>query len=77
MWSSEHRLLGLGGGRGGRDYAYFEGRPPAEAGDYVSEVMDDPRKIADVAEETEEAIAARLAAELKYWGDDAPAVVRK
>ncbi len=25
----------------------------------------------------EEAIAARLAAELKYWGDDAPAVVRK
>ena len=53
------KSAGVDSAGGGRDYAYFERRPPAEAGDYVSEVMDDPRKIADVAEETEEAIAAR------------------
>lgn len=32
-------------------YQYFEDRPPEEAGDYVSEVMDDPSEIVDKLED--------------------------
>lgn len=35
-------------------YQYFEGRPPEEAQDYVSEVMDNPETIEDTYEETQE-----------------------
>lgn len=38
-------------------YQYFEGRPPAEAGDYVSEVMDDPGAILDRLDDVKETIA--------------------
>jgi len=37
----------------GTKYDYFEGRPPAEAQAYVSEVMDDPSEIEDANEATE------------------------
>ena len=40
-------------------YEYFEARPPEEAGDYVGEVYDDPAAIADLSEETQEAVAAQ------------------
>lgn len=36
-------------------YAYFEGRPPEEAQEYVGEVMDDPATIEDVYQDTEAA----------------------
>lgn len=38
------------------DYQYFESRPPAEAGDYVSEVMDDPGDIVDKLDDVKEAL---------------------
>lgn len=41
----------------GSEYAYFEARPPEEAGDYIGEVYDDPATIADLSEETKEAVA--------------------
>lgn len=39
-----------------QDYQYFESRPPAEAGDYVSEVMDDPGDIVDKLDDVKEAL---------------------
>jgi len=38
-------------------YEYFESRPPEEAGDYVSEIMDDPGDIVDKLNDTMEAVA--------------------
>ena len=40
-----------------RPYEYFESRAPKEAGDYVSEVMDDPGDIVDRLADTQEATA--------------------
>lgn len=39
-----------------QDYQYFESRPPAEAGDYVSEVMDDPGDIVDKLDDVKETL---------------------
>lgn len=38
------------------EYQYFESRPPAEAGAYVSEVMDDPGEIVDKMDDVKDAI---------------------
>lgn len=38
------------------EYQYFEARPPQEAGDYISEVMDDPGDIVDKLDDVKEAI---------------------
>lgn len=37
----------------GGEYGYFESRPPAEAGAYVDEVIDDPEQIEDKYQEAE------------------------
>lgn len=39
-----------------KDYQYFESRPPAEAGAYISEVMDDPGEIVDKLDDVKDAI---------------------
>lgn len=41
-----------------KEYQYFETRPPQEAGDYISEVMDDPGEIIDKLDDVKDAIAA-------------------
>lgn len=43
--------------KGGSDYAYFEGRAPEEAGDYVGEVYDDPAAVADIDSELRETLS--------------------
>lgn len=50
------KSAGIDKAEGGADYEYFEGRAPEEAADYVGEVYDDPETIADLAEETQEAV---------------------
>lgn len=45
---------GVESAEGGQDYAYFEGRPDEAAGEYVSEVYDDPGEVADLVEATQQ-----------------------
>ena len=58
----EHRVrivaksAGIDGEGGEKDYQYFEMRPPQEAGEYVSEIMDDPGKIAEIVGDTHEQV---------------------
>lgn len=45
---------GVEGDKRESQYEYFETRPPEEAGDYVSEIYDDPGVIEDLVEDTKE-----------------------
>ena len=57
------KSAGVDKSSGGRDYSYFETRPPEEAGDYVSEVYDDPVVVADIEDEIRESMEALAAGE--------------
>lgn len=49
------KSAGIAGEESGKDYHYFEGRPSAEAGEYVESVITDPEQIEETYEETEQA----------------------
>lgn len=50
------KSAGVESAAGGSDYAYFEDRPPEQAGDYVGEILDNPEDIADLLKDIQEKV---------------------